>query len=262
MAAVGYGSLYGIDYSEGSSPPAVAFIPPETPSSSGIMGIAVTDDETLVSIVIQVTLPTAGISEVAYLGGSFGPRYAAAPNSVVAITNGFHFDLLRAGGWPERTVRFTVSAVDDDGQVTTATYTLVIAAADTTVATESTAGEPSVALRLDPITGDLVHDGRRVQFVSGADAVAQELRTRLAFFQGEWFLDEEFGIPYFQSILGQKNALAAVRQIFRAAILETPGVATLNNLALKEISARNFALSFSVTSDVGELITETVELEV
>lgn len=111
-------------------------------------------------------------------------------------------------------------------------------------------------LRLDPVTGDLDHDGRRLQPVADLEAIAQSLRTRLAFFRGEWFLDEDFGTPWFQTILGTKAPAAAVKQAFREIIIDTDGVLDLKKLELSEVSARNYLLRFTVTTDLGELTLE------
>lgn len=109
-------------------------------------------------------------------------------------------------------------------------------------------------LRLDPTTGDLDHDGKRLQIAYDVDAIAQSLRTRLAFFMGEWFLDESFGVPYFQTILGTKVPLAAVREAFRTVIAGTVGVLDVLSLSLEASSVpRSFVLRFTVSTDLGEL---------
>lgn len=110
------------------------------------------------------------------------------------------------------------------------------------------------ALRIDPTTNDLEHDGRRLQLIDGIEAVAQSLRARLQFFVGEWFLDEDYGTPYFQSVLGKQSSLIAVREVFRDVILETEGVLSITKLELRKgDQARAFVLDFSVTTDLGEL---------
>ena len=61
-------------------------------------------------------------------------------------------------------------------------------------------------LLLDLQTGDAVFENGTTPFVSEAGAnVAQRLYIMLRTFAGEWYLNTEHGIPYFQSILGQKN---------------------------------------------------------
>jgi hypothetical protein len=108
--------------------------------------------------------------------------------------------------------------------------------------------------KIDPLTGDIVHDGRRLQRVADLEAIAQSLRTRLATFKGEWFLDENYGVPWFQTILGTKIPQAAIREVFRKVIAETPGVAQILKLELRETSvAREFVLAFTVSTDLGEL---------
>lgn len=110
------------------------------------------------------------------------------------------------------------------------------------------------ALRLDPATGDLVHDGKRLALIGDTEAIAQSLRTRLAFFRGEWWLDSAAGTPWFQTILGTKVSLAVVREVFRKVIVETPGVLNLLKLEISETSKkRAFLLRFSVSTDLGEL---------
>jgi len=131
-----------------------------------------------------------------------------------------------------------------------------------TAATTSTASEVTRALRVDPTTGDVIHDGRRLQLVSGLEAVAQALRTRLGFFQGEHFLDESFGTPWFQTILGKEAPVLAVREVFRKIITETVGVRTVDTLELTRVSGRDFELTFTVTTDLNEFLTLTIPVGV
>lgn len=70
---------------------------------------------------------------------------------------------------------------------------------------------------LDP-TGDY----QLGQFMQNTPAaVAQAVKTRLALWEGEWFLDQTAGTPYIQSILGKGSNYDAEIQ---AVILGTDGV--------------------------------------
>lgn len=111
-------------------------------------------------------------------------------------------------------------------------------------------------LKLDPATGDLVHDGRTLALVADLESIAQSLRTRLAFFQGEDLYREDFGTPYFQTILGKSVPLQAVREAFRQIIADTPGVLDIITLELTphDGTARAFDLNFVLNTDLGELI--------
>lgn len=92
---------------------------------------------------------------------------------------------------------------------------------------------------LDLSTNDLV-------LLEGADAIAQHLLLRLNIFQGEWFLDQRIGIPYYEQILIKSPNLIAVRGIFRQAITSTPGVEQLERIDLDfDRSRRELSLSFS-----------------
>lgn len=63
-----------------------------------------------------------------------------------------------------------------------------------------------------PTTGDLV------------DVVIQRLYIRLRTFLGEWFLNEEYGIPWLERILGQKTQKSTVDMILQGEILKETGV--------------------------------------
>lgn len=97
---------------------------------------------------------------------------------------------------------------------------------------------PLTSLRLDPATGDLatVTDGnglrRFVLETSFPAIVAQRLRVRLRWFKREWFLDRRLGVPYLDQVLGRKVPAASLAPLYRAIILGTPGVASVQSVDL------------------------------
>lgn len=108
-------------------------------------------------------------------------------------------------------------------------------------------------LKLDS-SGDLAIENDSVVLVEGVDAVAQDIDIRLKFFLGEWFLDRRLGVPYYEKILGQKPRLAAIKSIFRAAILTTPGVTAVNDLTVEyDGTSRVLNVSFLATSTEGTI---------
>lgn len=114
-------------------------------------------------------------------------------------------------------------------------------------------------LRLDPLTGDLDLSGGQLHLTEGVEAIAQSIRARLLFFLGEWFLDPTAGIKYFGSVLVKNPQIPVIQSIFRAEILKTPGVASLESLVLTYNStARSLSVAFRVIDDTGELISGTV----
>lgn len=116
---------------------------------------------------------------------------------------------------------------------------------------------PAPNLLLDDDTWDLVMTRGNLTTSSGYDAARQAVYQRLRFFKGEWYADENVGIPYWQSILARKNPdLAAIREIFRQAILVTPGIASITSIRLDwaDQGARQMSLSFSAVMDDGSLL--------
>ncbi len=114
-------------------------------------------------------------------------------------------------------------------------------------------------LKIDKDTGDLVIEDGDFLWVTGIDAIEQDIRTALLMFKGEWFLNLEEGVPYHQSILGQKATnLPAIREIFRQQLLAIPGV--LDVLTIEVSFAprtRRLTVTWKVSTDLGELTGET-----
>lgn len=101
-------------------------------------------------------------------------------------------------------------------------------------------------LALDQTNFDLDISQDDLFFFTGSDAIAQHLKIRLRLFKGEWFLDTRVGIPYYQSILLKNPNLAVVRNIFRRAIVTTPGVESLDRIDLDlDAATRVLSLAFS-----------------
>ena len=102
--------------------------------------------------------------------------------------------------------------------------------------------------------GDLDFSSGSLEWTEGALAIAQSLRTRLSLFQGEYDLDLDEGLPYFQALLVKNPNPEIVRQAFRERIVATPGVLEVGRLALSlDAPSRTASVSFTVSTDVGEL---------
>lgn len=92
-------------------------------------------------------------------------------------------------------------------------------------------------LETDPIDilldddGDLLIDGDGLHFSSGLQGVAQAVRIRLRLFAGEWFLNLDAGVPWWE-ILGEKPNDVLLRQRLIEAIRGTPGVVEVLQLAI------------------------------
>lgn len=106
-------------------------------------------------------------------------------------------------------------------------------------------------IALDLKTGDLDLSvlGAPRMTTSPDEALAQRLWIKLQFFKGEWFLDTEFGVPYYQEILGVKTRLNVIDAILQAAIIETGDVASINSFTSSlDAANRTYKATFRVTS--------------
>ncbi len=99
----------------------------------------------------------------------------------------------------------------------------------------------------DVSTGTLV-------ILKGSDSIVQAVKIALQCFKGEWFLDPDSGVPFFQDVLVKNPDPSVLQTVFRDAILEVPGVLALNALELaQDRGARTLTVTFRVSTDVGEL---------
>jgi hypothetical protein len=86
--------------------------------------------------------------------------------------------------------------------------------------------------------------------------VAQRLNIKLSTYQGEWFSDLEYGIPYFQSILGTKNSQPTVDMIMKQAILADPSVVQLVSFSSNlDTATRTYSATFQVKTNEGTITT-------
>ena len=114
------------------------------------------------------------------------------------------------------------------------------------------------ALELDD-NHDIKVEGGNVSFLTGIDAIRQHLGNRLQVFKGEWFLDESIGIPFFDEVKKKNPDIAVLNAIFSSAILQTPGIVSLDELNFDlDGAARELRIQFSARTITGEAITDTV----
>ncbi len=117
--------------------------------------------------------------------------------------------------------------------------------------------------------GDLVMP---IRWTRGIEAVAQGIRIRLQLVRGEWFLDRDAGVPYHEGngvdptlvILGRRFDRVRAEAAFRAAILRTPGVASITSIGM-EFDARTRKLAVAIRvkvafADLADELATTVQV--
>ena len=84
--------------------------------------------------------------------------------------------------------------------------------------------------------------------------VAQRLSIRLHTFLGEWVFNTEYGVPYWQQILGFKNTKESIDLIFQQQILLENGVKEIISFS-SIFENRNYSATFQVRVVNGEITT-------
>lgn len=145
---------------------------------------------------------------------------------------------------PDTDVRVPAAPVTDDFQFSAAgTVTAIVTPHPDLVATNN---------EFDAIQGR--NDTRNelslpFSLIDGTAAIAQQVTIRLNFFLGEWFLDTRQGMPYIQRVLVKNPRSAAVRAIFRRAIVTTPGIIDVTSLETSVSGTRTLNVSFVAVVD-------------
>jgi len=106
---------------------------------------------------------------------------------------------------------------------------------------------------VDELTGNWTLTDGDLSLIGDLPSVAQDIRQRLRFFAGEWFLDDDAGVPYYQVVLVKNPNLSTVREVAREAIAGAKGVVSVDSLVLNLTPGRALTINFTATSDLGQL---------
>lgn len=108
----------------------------------------------------------------------------------------------------------------------------------------------------------ITHD---LDFSRGIDAVVQSCRIALQIVQGEWFLDLDVGIPYWDNILAQKPliAIAACQVAFTTELLSIEGVISVTKMDITyNRETRTMTVIWQILTGLGETPADTIALEI
>ena len=90
------------------------------------------------------------------------------------------------------------------------------------------------------------------------ERVMQRLKIKLLTFKGEWFHNTEYGVPYWQEVLGKKVSKSRVDIILQEAVLEEPGVVEIVSFS-SSLERRSYSLEIRIRVR-GETGTSVVPL--
>lgn len=109
-------------------------------------------------------------------------------------------------------------------------------------------------LFLEPKLHDLFIKRYDLSLVSGLQSTAQRLKVKLKLFFSEWFLNRQFGVPYYQDVLKKAPDLILIEARIKRAILEVPLVIEILEFALDfDVNQRRLFVNFSVRTAEGNL---------
>ena len=82
--------------------------------------------------------------------------------------------------------------------------------------------------------GDIVIDPiQGLKLVKDNEAIGQHVAQRLQSFAGDWFLDRQSGIDWFENVLGNQYDPDLVEAIVKVEIIETHGVNAITSFNLR-----------------------------
>lgn len=97
----------------------------------------------------------------------------------------------------------------------------------------------------------------------GTDSVIQFTMQRLRLFLGEWFMNTQDGVPWYQQILVKNADKATVDGLLRDCILATPGVtALLSFQSTQDRSKRIMTVSFTILTAMGKRLSSSVPVSI
>lgn len=104
--------------------------------------------------------------------------------------------------------------------------------------------------------GDWAIENFGFSFTSdNSEYVKQKIRIRLQFFKGEYYLNIDAGVPYYQSILGKQITVDDAIAILKSVIVGTPGVVELLNFDPNlDGATRILSIEFKVRTEQNEII--------
>lgn len=108
-------------------------------------------------------------------------------------------------------------------------------------------------ITLNVNTNDLILDGGNdLMIIDNAERVAQQIRIKLKTFKEEWFLDNTFGVPYFESIFVKNPSEELIRNILRAQIKEVDDVESVDSITLEiDNATRTLTVDFETSTAYG-----------
>lgn len=115
----------------------------------------------------------------------------------------------------------------------------------------------SFTLYLDTTNKDLVIEDYNLKMTTtDGEYIAQKIENLLLFFKGEWFLNEDLGLPYYDDILIKNPDLNLVTNLFKSEVLSIEEIKSIKKFEVNyNNSTRILSINWTVISSSGDTIT-------
>ena len=109
---------------------------------------------------------------------------------------------------------------------------------------------------LQDVTGDLDLSTRQLVIEKDVAAtIAAKIQARFKRVLGEWFLNTQEGIPYFQVVFVKNPNVQIISQLYRSVITSTPGIKQIETFDLTyDPKARTCVFNFTARTDADAII--------
>ena len=113
-------------------------------------------------------------------------------------------------------------------------------------------------LAFNNVEGLLVGTNNSLIMLVDLNALVDKVKERLNFFLGEWFLNSNVGVPYFQQIFEKPLNSSLIVSTLNAEILKEPDVITVTNSVVEyDEFTRNFGYRADVETIYGSATVES-----
>ena len=111
--------------------------------------------------------------------------------------------------------------------------------------------------------GDLdLSNGRLSLLTSQEETCKQRLYIKFNSYKGDWYLDINSGVPYFQEILRRGvNSKVVADTTFKNIINSDPSIVRLNSFTSTLSSSGVYSMAFSATTVFGEIVNVQQSIE-
>lgn len=125
----------------------------------------------------------------------------------------------------------------------------------------------TLADAFNPVPGDLHLDNGQLVLIGdpngNADdfkqAILQDCTSALQMFKGEWFLDLNEGVPYFEAIFVKNPTLETIKSIFRQVLLSRNHVKNIVSIDITiDKQTRTARVDFVATLTTGDTLDTTI----